>query len=150
MKQLFLITMSSLVLGVLAVTNYTNNLTNPQSSVNFTDSVETAAPAESGTLSTLTAADYNSPEAATKAFLLAWRRKNRAAMLKVAEKDVVNGIGSFIKGLTFRGCQVNTESARKAYNCTVQAGNDDLKAVYLEVVLTRIGYRIMSVDYAAH
>jgi hypothetical protein len=70
-------------------------------------------------------------------------------MLKVAEKDVVDGIGNLIKGSTFRGCKVNTESAQKAYNCTVQAGDDDLTTAYLEVVLTRIGYRIMSIDYAA-
>lgn len=124
MKKLLLITLSSLLLCAFAV-------------------------AAKNTTQRSTAAQYKSPEAAAKAFVVAWRQKNRAAMLKVAEKDVVNGIGNLIKGSTLRKCEVNTESAQKAYNCTVQAGDDDLTAAYLEVVLTRIGYRIMSIDYAA-
>lgn len=139
MKHLFLTTMSSLLFCLFPVSSYGMNLTN---------SAGTVAAAKN-TARASNAARYKSPEAAVKAFIAAWRRKNRAAMLKVAEKDVVNGIGNLIKGSTLRSCEANTEAARKTYNCTVQAGDDDLTAVYLEVVLTRVGYRIMEIGYAA-
>lgn len=72
-------------------------------------------------------------------------------MLRVAEQSVVDGIGNLIKGSKLKKCTPNPESAQKSYNCTVQAGDDDLTAVYLETTLTRNGYMIMAIDYeAAH
>lgn len=139
MKKLFTIIRSALVICVFAVSSFSIGLVNPMESVS-----ETAKRSVQ-----IKSVQYDSPQAAVKAFMPAWRRKNRAAMLKIAEDNVVDNIGNLIKGSTFQGCTVNTESAQKAYNCKVQAGKDDLTAVYLEVVLTRIGYRIMAVNFAA-
>lgn len=149
MKQLILTTTSSLLICLFAVTSYPINLINSVSN-SILDSPNTGLLTTENPAEISTIADFKTPQDAVKAFIVAWRKKSRAGMLKVAEKDVVDGIGKLVKGTTFRGCEVNTESAQKAYICTVQAGNDDLAAIFLEVVLTRIGYRIMSIDYAAH
>jgi hypothetical protein len=94
---------------------------------------------------------FATPQAASKALFEAWRAKNRAKALQVANKASVDKLFGtlFRRQRRLTGCHDASDTEKGLYYCVYQDSEDDLLSVAFYMKKTKNGWRIHLVSFSA-